>query len=178
MAAQPQGGNMTSRRRHRDGGETLVRGALYILAAFCTVLRFPSCPAAPRAYLGLGQAQSTGQLLPLRSNHVVILFKGSFQTEQLRGRERRPDAFGFPGERAVQEKVLRAVVLPWKHHRKTPAVIPRGSVPFPATRCLTSRQLASVLIKASRASVYAVTPSTPFDLRTNVPQSYVPRATI
>lgn len=153
MAAQPQGGNMTSRRRNQDSRETLISGTHYILDIFYTVLRFPSCLTAPQAYLRLGEAQSTGQLLPLRSNHIVILLKGSFQTQQLRGRERRPDAFGFPGERAVQEKVLRTVVLPWKHQRKISTVIPTGSVPFPATRCLTSQRLASVLIIASQTSV-------------------------
>lgn len=80
-------------------------------------------PVPRQAYLRLGQAQPTGQLLPLRSDHVVILLEGSFQTEQLRGREGRPDAFGLPGERAVKEKVLRTVVLTWKPQRKRSCVI-------------------------------------------------------
>lgn len=73
----------------------------------------------PQAYLRLRQAQPAGQLLPLRPDHVVVLLEGPFQAQQLRGRERRPDAFGFPGERAVQEQVLRAVVLPWKPRTNT-----------------------------------------------------------
>lgn len=68
---------------------------------------------ASAAYLRLGQAQPAGQLLPLRPDHIVVLLEGPLQAQQLRGRERRPDAFGLPGERAVQEKVLRAVVIPW-----------------------------------------------------------------
>lgn len=100
------------------------------------------CPV--RAYLGLGQAQPAGQLLPLRSDHVVILLEGPFQTEQLRWREGRPDAFGLPGERAVEEEVLRTVLLTWKHpQRNTPSVIP-----LPAPIC----QLATVLIAAKQTS--------------------------
>lgn len=91
-----------------------------------TSLFIHSCPSPPQfpimlssspsvshhAYLRLGQTQPAGQLLPLGSDHVVVFLKGSFQTEQLRGRERRPDPFGFPGERAVEQQVLRATVLP------------------------------------------------------------------
>lgn len=65
------------------------------------------------AYLRLRQTQPAGQLFPLRSDHVVILLKGSFQTEQLRRRERRPDPFRFPGERTVKQQVLWTAVFSW-----------------------------------------------------------------
>lgn len=41
----------------------------------------------------------------------MILLEGPFQTEQLRRGERRPDPFGFPGEGAVKQQVLRAAVV-------------------------------------------------------------------
>lgn len=73
----------------------------------------PSSPSVSHdAYLRLRQTQPAGQLLPLGSDYVVILLEGSFQTEQLGGRERRPDPFRFPGERAVKQQVLRTAVLP------------------------------------------------------------------
>ena len=70
------------------------------------------------AYLRLGQAQRAGQLLPLGSDDVVVFLEGSFQTKQLRGRKRRPDPFGFPGERAVKQHVLRTAVLSWTQTNK------------------------------------------------------------
>lgn len=90
---------------------------------FSSVIYRTRFPVMPRAYLRLGQAQSAGELLPLGSHHVVVLLEGPFQPEQLRGRERRPDAFGLPGEGAVKEKVLRAVVLAWKPQRRRSSVI-------------------------------------------------------
>lgn len=72
----------------------------------------PCSSVSHDAYLRLGQAQPAGQLLPLSSDHVVVLLEGSLQAEQLRGRERRPDPFGFPGERPVKQQVLRTTVLP------------------------------------------------------------------
>lgn len=106
------------------------------------------CPVGP-TYLGLGQAQPAGQLLPLRSDHVVILLEGPFQAEQLRWREGRPDAFGLPGEGAVEEEVLRTVLLTWKHpQRNTPSVIPTENLPLPVPVC----QLATVLIAAKQTS--------------------------
>lgn len=70
-----------------------------------------SCSVSHDAYLRLGQAQPAGQLLPLCSDHIVIFLKGSLKAEQLRGRERRPDPFGFPGEWTVKQQVLRTAVL-------------------------------------------------------------------
>lgn len=103
-----------------------------------------------RPYLRLRQAQPAGQLLPLRSDHVVVLLEGSFQAEQLRGRERRPDAFGFPGERAVQEKVLRTVVFPWNAQTNTSAVIPAVVMETCSASChQVSDTLATVLIMAN-----------------------------
>lgn len=46
MAAQPQGGNVTSRRRNQDSGETLISGTHYILdILYCTP--FPIMPHCP-----------------------------------------------------------------------------------------------------------------------------------
>lgn len=67
------------------------------------------------AYLRLRQAQPAGQLLPLGSDHVVILLEGALQTQQLRRREGRADAFGLPGKRSVEQQVLRTAVLTWTH---------------------------------------------------------------
>lgn len=82
------------------------------------------------AYLRLSQAQPAGQLLPLGSDHVVILLEGALQTQQLRRREGRADAFGLPGERSVEQKVLRTAVLTWthtasrRHHTHTADIAP------------------------------------------------------
>ncbi len=83
--------------------------------------QFPIMPpsSSHHAYLRLGQTQPAGQLLPLGSNYVVIFLKGSFQTEQLRGRERCPDPFGFPGERTVKQQVLWTAVLAWRTQTQT-----------------------------------------------------------
>lgn len=67
------------------------------------------------AYLRLSQAQPAGQLLPLSADHVVILLEGALQTQQLRRREGRADAFGLPGERSVEQQVLWTAVLTWTH---------------------------------------------------------------
>lgn len=45
----------------------------------------------------------------------MILLEGAFQTQQLRRREGRADAFGLPGERSVEQQVLRTAVLTWTH---------------------------------------------------------------
>lgn len=71
------------------------------------------------AYLRLRQAQAAGQLFPLGSDHIVILLESPFKAEQLRRRERRPDPFGFPGERTVKQQVLRTAVLPWTKNINT-----------------------------------------------------------
>lgn len=141
-------------RRERDitAQEPLisVTHSLTLLATFQTGLHFPSCLGAPQAYLRLRQAQPAGQLLPLRSDHIVVLLEGSFQSEQLRGRERRPDAFGFPGERAVQEKVLRTVVLPWNPQTNTSTVIPAVFTETCSVSChQVSDTLATALIVTS-----------------------------
>jgi len=41
----------------------------------------------------------------------VVLLEGSLQAEELRGGEGRPDAFGFSGERAVQEQAVLGHVV-------------------------------------------------------------------
>lgn len=116
-------GQMTPRPQFiwgRGGGggsrdTDIYSSSIYSLLGF---LAYSVSHHAP-AYLRLSQAQPAGQLLPLRSDHIVILLEGSFQTEQLRGRECRSDAFGLPGERAMEEQVLRTMVLAWKPQRKT-----------------------------------------------------------
>lgn len=65
-------------------------------------------------YLGFAQAQAVGQLLPLGSDHVVVLLEGSLQAEQLRRREGRPDALGLPGEGAVQEQAVLGHLVTWR----------------------------------------------------------------
>lgn len=53
------------------------------------------------AYLRLRETKAAGQLLPLSSHHVVILFEGSLQPQQLRGREGRADPLGLACEGPV-----------------------------------------------------------------------------
>lgn len=48
-----------------------------------------------RIYLSFREVQVLGELLPLRSDHVVVALEGVLQLQQLRGRERRPDALGL-----------------------------------------------------------------------------------
>lgn len=47
------------------------------------------------AYLRLGQAQSLGKLLTLRTHHIMIALEGMLQLEQLRWREGGTNAFRF-----------------------------------------------------------------------------------
>lgn len=47
------------------------------------------------AYLRLGQAQSLGKLLTLRTHHIMIALEGVLQLEQLRWREGGTNAFRF-----------------------------------------------------------------------------------
>ena len=64
------------------------------------------------AYLGLGQAEAVGQLLPLGADYVVVLLEGPLQPQQLRGRESRADTLGFPGEGPVQEQAILGHLVP------------------------------------------------------------------
>lgn len=59
------------------------------------------------SYLSFCEAEAVGELFPLRSHHVMVLLERVFEPQQLRGRERRPDPFGLPGQRVVQKKALR-----------------------------------------------------------------------
>lgn len=100
------------------------------------------------AHLRLRQTQRAGQLLPLRSDHVVVLLEGSLQSEQLGRREGRPDPFGFPGERAMEQQVLRTAVLSWTQRGRTLAhhelqggrgERPKGSTPRPEKWIINKR---------------------------------------
>lgn len=55
-------------------------------------------------YLRLREAEAAGQLLPLRTHHVVVLLEGALQSQQLRGREGRADPLGLAREGAVQKQ--------------------------------------------------------------------------
>ena len=46
-------------------------------------------------YLGLGEIQGFGQLLPLLPHHVLVLLEGLLQLEELAGGEGCPDPLWF-----------------------------------------------------------------------------------
>lgn len=58
------------------------------------------------AHLCFRQAEAVGQLLPLGSDHVMVLLEGSLQTQELGRREGRADALGFPGKGAVEQQAV------------------------------------------------------------------------
>lgn len=63
------------------------------------------------SYLGLGEAETVGQLLPLRSHHIMVLLEGVLQPEELGRGEGGSDPFGFPGQSVVQQEALRTGVI-------------------------------------------------------------------
>lgn len=80
----------------------------------------PSCVLRP--HLCLRQAQTVGQLFPLRSHHVVVLLKGSLQAQQLRRREGRSDAFRFPCKWTVEKETVLGHVRPWGRQNQQPQI--------------------------------------------------------
>lgn len=47
------------------------------------------------------------ELLPLGSDHVVVLLEGVLEAQQLRGGEGGSDPFGLPGQSVVEQEALR-----------------------------------------------------------------------
>lgn len=71
-----------------------------------------------RIYLSFREVQVLGELLPLRSDHVVVALEGVLQLQQLRGRECRPDALGLAerdevvcGKREENRYAVRCLLL-------------------------------------------------------------------